>query len=95
LRHLRSILYNMEKQKRDAEIAAVRREQVPLGTALQVVTASPARILKLRGKGQLVAGADADIVLLEPETLEIHAVIAKGRWLMKDRETLVKGTFEK
>ncbi len=74
---------------------AVRREQVPLGTALQVVTASPARILKLRGKGQLVAGADADIVLLEPETLEIHAVIAKGRWLMKDRETLVKGTFEK
>jgi len=74
---------------------AVRREQVPLGTALQVVTASPARILKLRGKGQLVAGADADIVLLEPEKLEIHAVIARGRWLMKDRETLVKGTFEK
>ena len=31
LRHLRSILYNMEKQKRDAEIAAARREQVKSG----------------------------------------------------------------
>ncbi|MFQ6133856.1 MAG: peptide chain release factor 1 [Armatimonadota bacterium] len=31
LRHLRSILYNMEKQKRDEEIAATRREQVKSG----------------------------------------------------------------
>jgi beta-aspartyl-dipeptidase (metallo-type) len=73
---------------------AVFHEQIPLETALQVVTANPARILKLRGKGQLAAGADADIVLLEPKTLEIRGVIAKGRWLMRDGEPLVKGTFE-
>ena len=36
---------------------AVRDEGVPLGTALQVITANPARILKLRGKGALAAGA--------------------------------------
>ena len=73
---------------------AVLDEHVPLGTALQAVTANPARILKLRGKGQLAAGADADIVLLDSGTLEIRGVIAKGKWLMKDRNVLVKGTFE-
>lgn len=73
---------------------AVLDEHVPLGTALQAVTANPARILKLRGKGQLAAGADADIVLLDAGTLEIRGVIAKGKWLMKDRNVLVKGTFE-
>jgi beta-aspartyl-dipeptidase (metallo-type) len=73
---------------------AVLEEKVPLETALQVVTSTPARLLKLRGKGELVAGADADIVLLEPETLEIRGVIARGRWLMRDGEVVVRGTFE-
>jgi len=73
---------------------AVLDEHIPLATALQVITANPARILKLRGKGSLTAGADADIVLLDGKTLEIDGVIAKGRWLMKSREPLVRGTFE-
>ena len=73
---------------------AVRDEGVPLATALQVVTANPARILKLRGKGALAAGADADIVLLHASSLEIDGVIAKGRWLMKERVPLACGTFE-
>ena len=73
---------------------AVRDEGVPLATALQVVTSNPARILKLHGKGSLAAGADADIVLLDASTLEIDGVIAKGRWLMKARAPLARGTFE-
>ena len=73
---------------------AVFVEQVPLGEALKVVTANPARILKLRGKGHLVTGADADIVLLEPTTLEIRGVVARGRWLMQDGELVTRGTFE-
>jgi beta-aspartyl-dipeptidase (metallo-type) len=73
---------------------AVLAESVPLGTALQVVTSNPARILKLKGKGRLAVGADADIVLLDPATLAIRGVLAKGRWLMRDGEPQVKGTFE-
>jgi beta-aspartyl-dipeptidase (metallo-type) len=73
---------------------AVRDEGVPLATALQVITSNPARILKLRGKGALAAGADADIVLLDASTLEIDSVIAKGRWLMRARAPLARGTFE-
>jgi beta-aspartyl-dipeptidase (metallo-type) len=69
-------------------------EKLPLERALQVVTANPARLLKLRGKGRLEAGADADIVLLEANTLEIWGVLARGRWMMRDGEVRVKGTFE-
>jgi beta-aspartyl-dipeptidase (metallo-type) len=73
---------------------AVVQEQIALETALQVITANPARILKLRGKGEIAAGHDADLVLLSPGDLQIQGVIAKGRWLMKDRALLAKGTFE-
>lgn len=73
---------------------AVLRERVPLETALRVVTSNPAAILKLAGKGALVEGADADIVLLEPGTLAIRGVLARGRWLMRDGELLARGTFE-
>jgi len=72
---------------------AVRQERVPLDTALTCITANPARILKLKGKGQIAAGADADLVLLD-QALEIRGVIAKGRWLMRDGEPQVRGTFE-
>ena len=73
---------------------AVLHERVPLETALQVVTVNPARILKLRGKGQLAAGADADITLLDPRSLDVRGVIARGRWMMRDGEVVVRGTFE-
>ena len=65
---------------------AVMLERVPLETALQVVTSNPARLLKLRGKGRLAVGQDADLILLERSSLEIHSVMARGRWLMKDRQ---------
>ena len=73
---------------------AVLLERVPLETALQVVTSNPARLLKLRRKGRLAVGQDADLILLERSSLEVHSVMARGRWLMKDRQALVKGTFE-
>ncbi len=73
---------------------AVQQERVPLGTALRVVTSTPARSLKLRGKGHLEVDSDADIVLLDAATLEVRGVIAGGRWLMRDGELQVKGTFE-
>lgn len=73
---------------------AVIDEKVPLETALEVITVNPARALKLAGKGRLVEGADADIVLLRPSTLEILGVVARGRWLMKEGVLLARGTFE-
>lgn len=74
--------------------AAVLEEKIPLGTALRVITSNPARILKLKGKGRLAPGLDADLVLLDPNTLEIDTVVAKGRLMMKGGQVLAKGTFE-
>ncbi|MBP1625856.1 MAG: isoaspartyl dipeptidase IadA [Holophagaceae bacterium] len=73
---------------------AVQKEGVPLATALRTITSNPARILKLKQKGRLAQGLDADLVLLEPDTLRIHTVIAKGRVMMEAGELKVKGTFE-
>ncbi len=73
---------------------AVLQERVPLDVALSVITSNPARILRLRGKGQLAAGHAADLVLLTPGDLEIHSVVARGRWLMKAGVALARGTFE-
>ncbi len=73
---------------------AVLVEKIPFEVALQTITSNPARILKLRGKGDVAAGGDADINLLDPMTFEVRGVIAKGRWLMRDGVALVKGTFE-
>lgn len=73
---------------------SVVREKVDLAVALQTITSNPARILKLRTKGQVAPGFDADITLLDPATLDVRGVVAKGRWLMRDGEPVVKGTFE-
>ncbi len=73
---------------------AVQDEGLPLETALRVITANPARILKLRSKGQLAPGMDADIVLLSAKDLEVRSVVAKGRLLMKAGRPLTKGRFE-
>jgi beta-aspartyl-dipeptidase (metallo-type) len=79
----------------DAFREVVQLEGIDLATALLPFTANPARILKLRGKGRLQAGHDADLVLVERESLALHTVIAKGRILMLNGELKVRGTFER
>ncbi len=45
-------------------------------------------------KGKLVVGADADLVILNDKHRAEH-VMAGGHWLVRDRQALVRGTFEK
>ena len=56
----------------------VDREGLPLEKALRTVTANPAAILKLPGKGSLAAGMDADLLLVD-RGLAIRYAIAGGR----------------
>lgn len=74
---------------------AVLNGGIPLETVLPAVTSNVARVLKLARKGHLNEGYDADILLLNEETLDIETVIAKGQLMVKNKEVLVKGTFEK
>jgi len=73
---------------------AVLEEGIPMEVALRVITSNPARILKLKSKGRLAPGMDADIVLLSQREHEIHTVVAKGRLLMKAGKLMAKGMFQ-
>ncbi len=62
----------------DCVRAAVRLAGIPLATAVRMACASPASVLGLGvRKGSLVAGADADLLVLGP-ALEIEAVYSRG-----------------
>ncbi|MGE6235324.1 beta-aspartyl-peptidase [Aeromonas media] len=53
---------------------------VSLEVALGVVTANPARALGLAGKGAIGVGLDADLLLIDPNTLAIQRVMSGGQW---------------
>lgn len=66
------------------EMTDAVRLGVPLEHALRVVTQNPATILKLPHKGRIAVNADADLLLIDKQSLELKAVMAKGRWLWSD-----------
>jgi len=72
---------------------AVRQHGVPLETALQAITSTPAAYLRLPAKGRVRVGADADLVLLDRD-LEIDAVLARGQVLVRGHRLQRLGTFE-
>lgn len=73
---------------------AVIEEKVPFDKAIKVITSNIASILKLKNKGRIDKGLDADIVLIDKNSLEIDTVISKGQIMMIDKELKVRGTFE-
>src|SRR5205085_9986926 len=49
-------------------ISKLHREQrVPLSRNIELVTAGPARVLDLRGRGTLVRGSHADVTIFDPK----------------------------
>lgn len=73
---------------------SVRQEGIPLETALKTITSNAADLLKLPRKGRVQEGGDADLVLVDQDSLEIRTVIALGQVMLQDGELLVKGNFE-
>jgi beta-aspartyl-dipeptidase (metallo-type) len=57
------------------------------------LTSSPARFLKLKSKGQIVEGYDADIILLDKEQ-KVNTVICKGKVMVQNYKPIIYGTFE-
>lgn len=75
-------------------VSAVKEYEIPLTEVLALVTRNPARALCFHTKGNLKAGFDADILILDSNSLEIEHVFAKGQQMLKHKEVIVKGTFE-
>lgn len=57
---------------------------------LPIVTSNTARVLKLPNKGRLEPAADADIIVLERDTLELRDVFLRGRALVRDGAIVMK-----
>ncbi|MCS2147594.1 beta-aspartyl-peptidase [Scandinavium manionii] len=73
--------------------ALVQDHQLPLEQALCPLTHNVATFLGLAHKGRLAPGCDADLLLLDDQ-LQIRAVWAKGKQMVRDGKACVRGTFE-
>ena len=67
---------------------------VSIEDSLKMVTANPAKRVGLfENKGSLAVGKDADLLILDRD-LNIESVIAKGQLMIRNKEVIVRGTFE-
>lgn len=73
---------------------AINIHGLTLAELLPLFTSNVARLLRLRGKGELALGADADLCLLDDD-YGFDAVIARGRWLVRHSQPVVRGPFER
>jgi beta-aspartyl-dipeptidase (metallo-type) len=73
----------------------VRDEGYDLETILPIITSNTACILKLKDKGCLAEGKDADVVVLDAQSMDICEVIAKGKRAVKEGEPIVRPKFYK
>ena len=64
-----------------------------LEQVLPAITSNVASLLRLPAKGRIAPDMDADLVCLD-ESLQVEHVMAGGKWMVRDRTPVVKGTFE-
>ncbi|KZL89510.1 beta-aspartyl-peptidase [Clostridium magnum] len=69
-------------------------KEISVEETLIPFTSSPARRLKLKNKGRISEGYDADLILMD-EKLNVHMVICKGKIMVQNYKPIVYGSFEK
>ncbi len=74
-------------------LAELRRRGHALQDILPALTRNVANLLRLRSKGQITVGLDADLVVLDAAS-QVQSVMAMGRWMVRDGAVLQYGTFE-
>ncbi len=77
----------------DETVDAVVMGKLPLEVALTASTSNVAQILKLKSKGRIQAGVDADLVILD-KAFNILDVYAMGVQMVAGSEAIRKGTYE-
>jgi len=97
--------WNEKKELTDMAVASVsclykefidiiKKEKMSVSDAVRVTSTNIAKHLKLEQKGEIKEGKDADIVILDKDTLQIKSVVAKGKIMMKNGNIIQFGTFE-
>jgi beta-aspartyl-dipeptidase (metallo-type) len=77
-----------------AALRALVARGLPLERALPVFTSNVADQLRLTGKGRLAVGHDADLLVLDAGG-GLDAVMARGRWMIRDGSQMMFGMFER
>ena len=72
---------------------AVKQYNIPMETAIKVITSNVAELLKLRSKGFIEAGKDADLVIIDDKDLKIDSVIAKGKIVVENGKAITDNIF--
>src|SRR5471030_3345568 len=62
---------------------AITEKNVSIEQAIKVITSNVAKILKLKDKGTIEYGKDADLVMVDESSLEIDMVFAKGKKMVE------------
>lgn len=91
------VLEGMDVGSSASLLKAVRRAVgmgVPFDQALATVTLNPARLFRLRTKGRIAVGADADLAVLD-DRYAVFATMADGRWMVQEGAPVVRGAFER
>lgn len=73
---------------------AVLDDGMNIQDILPVITSNPARILKLKGKGHIAEGMDADLIVFN-KALEIRDLFARGVPMIRQGKLLKKGSYER
>lgn len=73
----------------------IKEEKISIEDAIKITSTNIAKHLKLEQKGEIKLGKDADLIVLDRETLQIIHVMAKGRIMMENGKIMKFGTFEK
>jgi len=74
-------------------IQILLQRQHLLEKVLPPFTSNVAELYRLRSKGRIEVGADADLVVLDTDGA-VSDVMAMGRWHLRQGRVAVKGTFE-
>jgi beta-aspartyl-dipeptidase (metallo-type) len=77
-----------------ATIRALVARGHALDTILPAFTSNPATLLRLRGKGQIAEGFDADLLVLD-DLGNIRDVMCRGVWHVRGGRAVRHGTFER
>ncbi len=70
----------------------VKKKILSLEDATKLFSTNPAIFYKLKQKGKIEAGKDADLILLD-KNYNLTDSLAMGRIMMRDRKLVAKGTF--
>ena len=74
-------------------LQATLKTGLALETVLPMFTSNVAKLMRLKVKGKIVTGYDADLPVLN-EKYEITDVMAKGIWHKRKGKSVIIGTFE-